>query len=308
MEVTTISEPIDYTESLHQLTGIKDAATLLHTLCKAAGISLPSGKTSPGGKSKLSMQCVICPPGSICQEVEIFDLDCAVLNTMIRCTFAHILTYPGSALSRHIYDQYAIFFTAGDPLPFEEFSLMLQVQLQNLYEAFQSSSDANAFYCHLISREDFASYVKPCSHANNYFPLVAYITKILFLDLLAEEIAKAEYSLCQRFLRLENELVTLATRITELATNTRGGISGVTETLRRFLLPEANRYFEDHDFDDLFDAAEEIAETLEKIAKIYRKRLAIFKKLSQSLICGRPEPPVKAPIRDIPILPPIVLR
>lgn len=185
---------------------------------------------------------------------------------------------------------------------------MIHVQFQNLYEVFQSNADSTAFYCYLVSQEDLAQYAEPSTYPANYFPLVGYIAKNVFLDLLAEELAKAEYSLCQRFLRIENELVILATRITELATNTRGGISAVTEALRRFMLPDANRYFEDNDFDNLFDAAEEIAETIEKIAKLYRKRLDIFKKLGRTLICSRPEPPVKAIIRDVPILPPIVFR
>lgn len=301
------SEPINYEECIKILTEQKDATSFIRTICKAAGINVANGED--GETPEQTVQCVVVPVLSLCQEINIFDLDSELLEKMIKCTFASIFTRLDITLFQEVYSEYELFFKTEPTLDFATFSLLFQRQLHRLYAIYRTfDDDPLEFYKFLNSRDELSN-LPECEDPspNEYIPIIFYITKEKFLEELSEEFTKAEFATCQKFLRIELDLVIIMTRLVELATNTEGGISGVTEALNRVAQGEATRYFENDDFKDLFKAAESIGDVIEKLAQIYRKLLNSYKELSDVLICSRPQPPVKTQIREIPTIPPTVI-
>ncbi|AZR73651.1 hypothetical protein BBF96_09790 [Anoxybacter fermentans] len=301
------NESIDYKKCLELLTNQKDAMGFLKILCNAASITLSDDKNKKNAEPGL--QCVIVPILSLCQEINIFDLSEKILAKMLKCTFASIFGRLGPELYQQVYNEYEIFFKEEEGLDFSTFSSLFEKQMRRLFHIYCSfECNPIGFYHFLNSKEELEGikFYKG-DQVKSYLPLIAYITKVKFLEELSEEFTKAEFALCQKFLRMEIDLVILLNRITELATNTRGGISGITEALRRVAIGNGTQFFEKGDFDDLFEATEEVADIIEKLAKLYRQRFEVFKEVNKTLICSRPQPPVKAPIREIPTLTPRVI-
>lgn len=307
--------PIDYAQCIQTLAHQKDVSSFFNTICQAAGISTTpnpnaAGKgTGEGEQPRPNVQCVVVPVRSLCQELNIFHLDLDLLHRVILCTFSSLFSRLGPELYHQVYNQYATYLQADPAIPFTTFSPLFVESLYQLYHTYRTfRGNSKDFYTFLTSPAELTDLGNCASELlQTYRSLIAYLTKQKFLEELSEEFTKMEFTTCQKFLRMEIDLVILSTRITELATNTQGGISGITEALRRVAIGEANRFFEEDDFKDLFHAAEEVADVIEKLSRLYRERFKIFAELSMAYVCSRPQPPVKTIIREIPTLPPTVI-
>lgn len=312
--------PIDYEQCLQTLASQTDAAGFFNVLCKAAAPAsgccgnqseeADTGGAQCTGQSGPGFQCVIVPVRSLCQEFSIFHLDVNIFKRVILCTFSNIFSRLNPELCHQVYSQYETFLSADPAINFAAFCKLFAANLHQLYSTYRAfPGNACDFYSFLTSPLELTQLTDctPDNLAGNQELIVSYIAKQKFLEELSEEYTKMEYAICQRVLRMEIDLVILATRITELATNTNGGISGITEALGRVAIGEGNRYFEEDDFKDLFHAAKEVAEVIQKLSRIYRKRFKLFAELSTKYICSRPQPPVKTIIREIPTLPPTVI-
>lgn len=303
---------IDYQKCLEMLTEKEDPKEFLQTLCGAVGINLNNSTEGNGDGQQAqgpAIQCVVVPVLDLCQEINLFDLNKDLLDKLIKCTFSSMFQRLGPELYKQVYTQYNDFFTTGESLDFATFSRIFESQLRRLYKIYRSfDCKPIKFYKYLLSNEELEGLRY---HKNNleksFLPIIVFTTKKKFLEELAEEFTKTEFALCQKFIRLELDLVILMTRIVELTTNNRGGISGITEALIRIAVGRGNRYFEEDDFEDVFDAAEEVADVLNDLAKLYQERFEVFKELSSDLLCSRPQPPVKQVIREIPTIPPTVV-
>jgi hypothetical protein len=308
------NEPIDYEQCLQTLAAQTDLTSFLNTLCRAVGVPAPGNQNGNGNENgnqpSPGIQCVVVPVRSLCQELNIFHLDSDLLHRAILCTFSSLFSRLGPELYHQVYSHYETFLKTDPGINFATFSRLFLESLRQLYHTYRTFSDGpKEFYSFLTSPVELKN-LTGCDGEDllsNHQYLVTYLTKQKFLEELAEEFTKIEYTLCQKFLRIEIDLVILSTRITELATNTRGGISGITEALRRISIGESNRYFEEDDFKDLFHAAEEVADVIEKLSSLYRERFKIFSELSTTFICSRPQPPVKTIISEIPTVPPTVI-
>lgn len=72
-----------------------------------------------------------------------------------------------------------------------------------------------------------------------------------------------------------------------------GGLPKIAEALKNIT---SARFAEDDDFDEIFDAAEEIADAVEALAEIYKDRLKVLRALLPFAICPRlPFQPEKKP-------------
>lgn len=317
--------PIDYQQCFETLVNQKDVSSFLNVICQGIGGPQTSNQNGNGNGNAISnggdnnqngeqprpgIQCVVVPVRSLCQEINIFHLDSHLLNRVILCTFSSLFSRIGPELYHQVYTQYESFLKADPGINFTTFSILFLESLRQLYHTYRTFTNSpKEFYSFLTSPGELVN-LEGCDSdtlTEQNRILVDYLTRQKFLEELSEEFTKLEYALCQKFLRMEIDLVILSTRITELATNTRGGISGITEALRRVSIGDANRYFEEDDFKDLYHAAEEVADVIEKLSRLYRERFKIFAEMSITYICTRPQPPVKTIISEIPTLPPTVI-
>ncbi len=297
---------IDYKKCLEILTNQEDLTGFLQTLANALGISI---NDKDQAEEKPKVQCVIVPALSLCQEINLFNLDSKILESMIICTFVSLFQNLSIDFFQRKYKQYEQFFKADPALEFANFSRLSKKELKRLHGIYRSfEKKPKDFYDFLTSKEELTK-LGNCveSIEKSYQLIIAYITKVTFLEELAVNFTKAEFSSCQRFLRIETDLVIIMNRLTELATNTAGGISGIGEALVRVGLGDAARYFDSNDFNDLFDALDETADVIQLLAKLYRQRLKVFAKVGDNLVCSRPQPPVLSPIAEIPTVPPTVI-
>lgn len=304
------SDPINYEECMKILTEQKTASDFINTICDAMGNGNSNGDNGNENATRSPVQCVVIPVFSLCQEINIFDLDSTLLDKMFKCTFASIFSRLDITFYRQVYSEYELFFKTEPGLDFSAFCHLFHRQLRRLYAIYRTFDDDPLEFYEFLGSKDELCNLPDCEDPKptEYIPIIFYIAKRKFLEELSEEFTKAEFAACQKFLRVEIDLVTLMTRLVELATNTEGGISGVTEALNRVALgEESTRYFENDDFQDLFKAAKSIGDVIEKLAQLYRKQLVSFKELGDELICSRPQPPVTTQIREIPTIPPTVI-
>ena len=296
-----MKSPIDCTpnpftseEYLQLLSKQKEISSLLEQLCSAE----KTGFNAEPDKS--SLQCVIVPVLSMCQEVHLFELSSEILSKVIQCAFASIFRQLDLELCKQVYHTYENFFSIPPVIDLDNFFLLFTEQCKQLYQIYQSSAkNPKKFYELLTSSEELKK--------ADWEGIIFYLTKKRLLRELADQFTTSEFSICQRFLRMEIDLIILLTRLVELATNTQGGISGITTALKRVTSEETARYFADDDFKTLFSATEEVAKIIIKLAKLYRQRFTIYKDINRQLVCSRPQPPVQAPLRKIPFIPPTVI-
>lgn len=288
------SNPFTSEECLELLSKQKEISDLLEQLCSDEKTS------STAEPDKSSLQCVIVPILSMCQEIHLFDLSSEILSKVIQCAFASIFRQLDLKLTKEVYHTYEKFFSSPPVIDLEKFTLLFADQFNQLYQIYQSSTkNPKKFYDLLTSSEELRK--------TDWEAIIFYLVKRRFLRELSDQFTLSEFSTCQRFLRMEIDLIILLTRLVELATNTQGGISGITGALNRLTSEEAARYFADDDFKTLFAATEEVAKIIIKLAKLYRQRFTIYKDINRQLVCSRPQPPVQAPLRKIPFIPPTVI-
>lgn len=288
------SNPLTSEECLELLSQEKDISGLLKKFSTAT-------KTNQEQGINPNHQCVIVPVLSMCQEINLFDLSSEILSKVIKCAFASIFNQLDDKLFSEVYSKYETFFTYQPGITLSRFSSLFEKHVHQLYQVYQSSAKKPKKFYEMLTSFD------KLQKSNEWEAIIAHLTKKRFLKELSTQFTSSEFATCQRFLRMEIDLVILLTRLIELATNTQGGISGITEALNRLSSEPAARYFEDDDFKTLFLATEEVAKIIIKLAKLYQKRFAIFKEINRELICSRPQPPVQAPIVRIPLIPPTVI-
>ncbi|MCK4259510.1 MAG: hypothetical protein KAX49_11065 [Halanaerobiales bacterium] len=305
-------ETINYEECLKTFTSQKDVTGFLQTLARALGVCICNGNSNgnqENAKESPELQCIIVPVLSLCQEINIFKLCSETLENVMKCTFVSLFQNRGSNLYQKVYSKYEDFFKLDPSLDLTNFIRLFERELRRLFGIFRSfKNKPKEFYQFLTSNNELEE-LGNCADSieKSYQLIVAYIIKVTFLEELATQFTKTEFAFCQKFLRLETDLVILLTRLTDLSTNTAGGISGIGEALSRVGFGEPAHYFNSDDFNDLFDGLDETADVIQKLARIYRERLKIFRDAGSISICSRPQPPVLSPIADIPTVPPTVI-